>query len=440
MKSKFLNILRERNFIQDCTDFDGVDEYLKECEDSGEPAIAYIGFDCTAESLHAGSLLQIMALRWFQKCGHKPIILLGGGTTKIGDPSGKDESRKILTDEQIEKNKAGIKKVFKKFIKFGDDANDAILVDNDEWLSGSNFIHFLREVGSYFTINKMVTMESVKRRLEGDNDMTFLEFNYMVMQAYDFCELANRYKCRLQIGGSDQWGNIVNGTELWRKKYIKEQMDNSDFRSEGKIEKRRKYGIFGLTTPLLTTSSGAKMGKTADGAIWLDEKLLSPYDYWQYWRNVDDDDVGRFLKYFTDLDIEEIKKDEEVEGAAINEVKVKLATEVTKMLYRENPNIIDEIIETAKKVFEQGGIGEDLPTLQVNQIHLDQGIPAMELFVGSGLAESNGEVKRLVKGGGAKVNDKKLNNHADLIDSSFLNDGKIKLSAGKKKHAVVEVA
>ncbi len=421
MESKFLRILKQRGFIQDCTDFEGLDAHLLEKEKTGEPAVAYIGFDCTAESLHVGSLLQIMALKWFQECGHKPIILLGGGTTKIGDPSGKDESRKMLDDEQIEKNKAGIKKVFEKFITFGngknDKANDAIIVDNDEWLGKKGYIEFLREIGTHFTISRMMSMESVKRRIESDS-LTFLEFNYMILQSYDFVELAKNYDCRIQIGGSDQWGNIVTGIDLSRRL--------------GSAK-----NLFGLTTPLLTTAGGAKMGKTADGAVWLDEKFLSPFDYWQFWRNADDADVERFLKYFTTLDLVDTETLGRAEGAEINNSKIRLANEVTSMLHGESAAI--NAFETAKKVFEQGGIGDDLPVIKVSQADLENGIAAMELFVKAGLAESNGEVKRLVKGGGAKVNDKKLNNHAQEITSKDLESGKIKLSAGKKKHAVIEV-
>ena len=417
MKSKFLNILKERGFTQDCTDFDGLDDYISECEKSGKAAIAYIGFDCTAESLHIGSLLQIMALRWFQKCGHKPIILLGGGTTKIGDPSGKDESRKMLSDEQIEKNKAGIKKVFEQFIQFGEGASDAILVDNDEWLGSKGYIEFLREIGPHFTINRMMTMESVKRRIDSGS-LTFLEFNYMILQAYDFHKLAKDHNCRIQIGGSDQWGNIVYGTDLNRRLGSKNE-------------------LFGLTTPLLTTANGAKMGKSAHGAVWLDSEMLSTYDFWQYWRNVDDADVVRFFKYFTDYELNKIPSLDNADGATINQAKIDLANTVTTLSHSKQA--AEEALETAKKVFEQGGIGDELHSVNVSEAELVEGIAAMDLFVKAGLCESNGEVKRLVKGGGAKVNDAKLNNHTDNINSSFLVDGKIKLFAGKKKHAVIEV-
>lgn len=419
MQSKFLTTLKERNFIQDCTDLEGIDKYISECEQNNTPAVAYIGFDCTAESLHVGSLLQIMALYHFQKCGHKPVVLLGGGTTKIGDPSGKDESRKMLTNEQIELNKNGIKKVFEKFLTFGDGKNDAILVDNDEWLGSKNYIDFLQEIGPHFSINRMLSFESVKRRLEREQTLSFLEFNYMILQAYDFVELAKRYECKIQIGGSDQWGNIVNGTELSRRL------------GEAK-------NLFGLTTPLLTTASGNKMGKTADGAIWLDDKFLSPYDFWQYWRNSEDADVVRFFKYFTDLPMEKISEIEQVEGAEINQAKALLANTITSMLHGEDAAL--EAEKTAKQVFEQGGVGKDLPTIEISEEDLKNGIPAMELFVKSGLAESNGEVKRLVKGGGAKVNDAKLSNHAEPINLSNLEDGQIKLSSGKKKHAVVKIS
>lgn len=445
MKSKFLNILEQRGFLQDCTDMNGLDAYISECEASGNPAVAYIGFDCTAESLHAGSLLQIMALKWFQECGHKPIVLLGGGTTKIGDPSGKDESRKMLTEEQIAKNKAGIKSVFEKFIKFGNSNNDTLLVDNDEWLNNLNYIDFLREIGPHFTINRMLTFENVKRRLDREQPLTFLEFNYMILQSYDFVELSQRYGCRLQIGGSDQWGNIVNGMELNRRlsgyQETKINRKETPITEEMKvisddISRRQKIDLFGLTTPLLTTSSGAKMGKTADGAIWLDEKLLKPYDYWQYWRNAEDADIGKFLKYFTTLDISEIEKLEKAEGAEINQAKIILANEATKLLHGEDA--AKDAEATAKKVFEQGSVGGDLPVVKLSKAELDNGIPAMELYTKAGLCESNGEVKRLVKGGGAKINDKPINNHGEIINTAHLQDGKIKISAGKKKHAVVE--
>ncbi len=419
MTSKFLKTLEERGFYQDCTDRAGIDSYLENAEKSGKPGVAYIGFDCTASSLHAGSLMQIMILRWLQKLSHKPVVLLGGGTTKIGDPSGKDESRKMLDEAGIERNKQGIKKVFEKFLKFGSGASDAILVDNDEWLSGLNYIKFLRDIGPHFSINRMLTMESVKRRLEREQNLSFLEFNYMILQAYDFVELANKYNCRIQIGGSDQWGNIVNGTDLSHRL-------------------GRKEVLFGLTTPLLTTSSGAKMGKTADGAVWLDADLLSPYDYWQYWRNTADADVIKFLKLFTELSLEEISELQKLEGSAdINKAKIILANKATELLH--GADAAKNAEETARKVFEQGGIGGDLPVYNIEPAQLDAGISIAILFKDAGLTESNGEAKKLVQGGGARINDEKISDIGLMVNSSHLKDGVIKLSAGKKKHALVKV-
>jgi tyrosyl-tRNA synthetase len=407
--SKFLNTLSERGFVQDCTDFDGLDNYLSDCEKTGKPGVAYIGFDCTATSLHAGSLMQIMVLRQLQNCGHKAIVLLGGGTTKIGDPSGKDETRKVLDDKAIEANKNGIRKVFDKFLK------NYQMVDNDEWLSKLNMFTYLRDIGRHFSVNRMLAMDSVKNRIERDQEMSFLEFNYMILQAYDFVELAKKHSCRVQIGGSDQWGNIVNGTDLSRRMGNKEQ-------------------LFGLTTPLLTTSSGAKMGKTADGAIWLDADLLKPYDYWQYWRNTADADVEKFLKLFTELSLDKIKT---AMSGNINEAKKVLANEVTKLLHGEAAAKAAE--ETARKVFEQGGIGDDLPIHEVEKAKLDGGISIAQLFTESGLTTSNGEAKKLIQGGGARINDEKISEIGLMVNLSHLKDGNIKLSAGKKKHALVKV-
>lgn len=410
--SNFLITLNERGFIQDCTDFEGLDTYLSGCEKSGKQGVAYIGFDCTAPSLHAGSLMQIMILRHLEKCGHKAIVLLGGGTTKIGDPSGKDETRKVLDDKAIEANKNGINRVFGRFL------SGHQLVDNDEWLSKLNYIQFLRDVGRHFSVNRMLSMDSVKLRLERDQEMSFIEFNYMILQAYDFAELNKKYGCRIQIGGSDQWGNIVNGTDLSRRLGNKEQ-------------------LFGLTTPLLTTSSGAKMGKSSDGAIWLDSDMLKPYDYWQYWRNTSDADVGKFLRLFTDLPLDAIAKLEQREGAEINEAKIILANEATKMLHGEQA--AKDAEATAKKVFEQGGIGDDLPVVQIEKAKLDEGISISQLFTESGLTASNGEAKKLIQGGGAKINDEKIAEIGLMVKAEHLKDGVIKLSAGKKKHALVKV-
>ena len=420
MESKFLNTLKERGFIQDCTDFEGLDKYISDCEAANKPAVAYIGFDCTATSLHAGSLMQIMILRWLEKSGHKPIALLGGGTTKIGDPSGKDETRKVLDEAAIETNKKGIKKVFDKFLK------NYQLVDNDEWLSKLNMFTYLRDIGRHFSVNRMLTMDSVKNRLERDQEMSFLEFNYMILQAYDFVELNKKYECRLQIGGSDQWGNIVNGTDLYRRM----NAIGSAKIGEAKIG----ASLFGLTTPLLTTSSGAKMGKTADGAVWLDAELLKPYDYWQYWRNTADADVEKFLKLFTELSLDEIKT---AMSGNINEAKKLLANEATKLLHGADAAKAAE--ETARKVFEQGGVGDDLPVHNVEKTKLDAGISIAQLFTESGLTTSNGEAKKLIQGGGAKINDEKISEIGLMVNSSHLKDGAIKLSAGKKKHALVKI-
>ncbi|MDX1948953.1 MAG: tyrosine--tRNA ligase [Rickettsiales bacterium] len=446
--SKYLKLIEKRGFIQDCTDFENLDKYLYENEKSGSPAIAYIGFDCTAKSLHAGSLMQIMALRFFQKCGHKPIILLGGGTTLIGDPSGKDSARQMLTQEQIEENKNGIKKVFTKYVEFEDvfnpNTNKAFLVDNAEWLNSLQFIMFLRDVGKYFSINRMLTFDSVKTRLEREQDLSFLEFNYMIMQAYDFVELNKKYACRVQIGGSDQWGNIVNGIELERK------IKNSQLKDSGidlsKIAKKDKGNLFGLTTPLLTNSEGAKMGKTADGAVWLDSELLKPYDFWQYWRNISDADLMKFAKLFLDAEENEIENDEEnsilkdfanLEGAEINKAKIRLATEITKLCHGENEALLAE--ETAHKVFAEGVLSDNLPIFEIEKEKLSEGISAFELLKISGLCESGGEARRLIKGGGARINDEKISDENLKIDLSFLKDEALKLSSGKKKHIIVRL-
>ncbi len=410
-KSDFLNILEERGFIHQCSDFDALDAKLME-----GPQSAYIGFDATAPSLHAGSLVQIMMLHWFQQSGHKPITLMGGGTTKVGDPSGKDESRKMLDDAGINANINGIKGVFARFLDYD---NGATMVNNDEWLSKINYIEFLRDIGPHFTINRMMTFESVKLRLEREQPLTFLEFNYMILQAYDFAELYKRQGTILQMGGSDQWGNIINGVELGRR--------------------TENASLFALTTPLLTTSSGAKMGKTADGAVWLNADMLSPYDYYQYWRNTEDADVGRFFKLFTTLPMDKIKELENAQGMLINESKKRLAFEVTKLLHGEDA--AKDAQDTAQKVFEQGGVGDDLPSIEIEAGRLESGIPVLDLFVESGLASSKGEARRLIKGGGAKLNDNKI--ESDTVNASSADltaENYIKLSAGKKKHALVKVA
>lgn len=420
-KSDFMKTCAERGLIHQCTDESGLDNLLA----NKQPIAAYIGFDCTATSLHVGSLIQILMLRRWQQAGHKPIILMGGGTTKVGDPSGKDKSRPPLTDEQIQKNMDGIKTVFEKFLTFGDGATDAVMVNNDDWLQGIKYLEFLRDFGRHFSINRMLTMDSVKLRLEREQPLSFLEFNYMILQGFDFYHLANAMDVRAQFGGSDQWGNIVNGTELNRR-----------IRAE-KEEQTKE--LFGLTTPLFTNAAGQKMGKTADGAVWLNADMFSAYDYWQFWRNAEDAMVGQYLRWFTDLPLSEIEKLEALQGAEINEAKKVLATEATRMLHGEAA--AQAAVETAQKTFEQGAAGAALPEITLPASELATGIALAELFRRAGLVESNGEAKRLVQGGGAKVNDEKVADVATLINESALNaEGFIKLSAGKKKHAIVKVA
>ena len=416
-KSEFLNILNERGFIHQCSDFEALDAKLSE-----GPQSAYIGFDATADSLHVGSLVQIMMLHWFQTCGHKPITLMGGGTTKVGDPSGKDESRKMLDEDGINANIKGIQSIFDKYLTYGGAPSDAMMVNNDEWLSELNYIEFLRDYGPHFTINRMMTFESVKLRLDREQPLTFLEFNYMILQAYDFAELHKRFGTILQMGGSDQWGNIINGVELTRRT---QQSENGGAQ------------VFALTTPLLTTASGAKMGKTADGAVWLNAEKCSPYDFWQFWRNTEDADVPRFLKLFTTLPMDKIAKLEALEGAEINGAKKILAHEVTKMCHGEKAAL--DAAETAAKVFEQGGTGDDLPSITIDEARLNDGISVLDLFVESGLTASKGEAKRLIKGGGAKLNGTAITDQNALASANDLNDGQLKLSAGKKKHAIVKV-
>jgi len=424
-KSKFLQTLNIRGFIDNCTDFNGLDNLLSSNEENNIATPLYIGFDCTAPSLHVGSMIQIMALRIAQQNGHKPIILMGGGTTKIGDPSGKDESRKMLTDEDINANMDSIKKVFANFINISDNFdpsnNDAIMVNNDDWLSGLNYITFLRDFGVLFSVNKMLSRESVKMRLEKESHLSFLEFNYMILQAYDFYELNKNYSCKLQIGGSDQWGNIVGGIELNRK------LNNSD---------NSNNETFGLTTPLITTASGGKMGKTAKGAIWLKEDMLSAYDYWQFWRNTEDADIGRFLRFFTDLSENEITNLENAEGSGINESKVILANAATALCHGKEAS--EQAHKTAKEVFEKGGVGDSLPEYIINKNILDEGIAAYKLFSESGLEKSGGSARRLIQGGGAKINDEKISDPEAIVSINHLTDNQIKLSAGKKRHLLVK--
>ena len=411
-KSDFISKLVERQYLHQCTDIEALD-----AKAAGGPVTAYIGFDCTAPSLHVGSLVPIMLLRLFQQTGHKPIVLMGGGTTKVGDPSGKDDQRKLLDDAAIAANMAGIKSVFEKFLTFGDGPKDAVMVNNANWLENLNYVSFLRDYGRHFTINRMLSFDSVKLRLDREQPLTFLEFNYMILQAYDFLELANRHSVSLQMGGSDQWGNIINGVELGRRVAEKQ--------------------LYGLTTPLLTTASGAKMGKTADGAVWLNEDALSAYDYWQYWRNCEDADVGRFLRLFTEMPIEEIERLEKLEGAEINDAKKTLADEATRLCRGDKAAELAR--STAETTFEQGGMGEDLPSVDIARAELDAGIGVLVAFTMAGLSTSNGEARRLIRGGGAKVNDQAVSDEKATISSEQINsDGVIKLSAGKKRHALIK--
>jgi tyrosyl-tRNA synthetase len=409
-KSDFLSILSERGFIHQISDSEALDAQAKAGAITG-----YIGFDATATSLHAGSLVQIMMLRWMQKTGHKPIALMGGGTTKIGDPSFKDESRKMLSVEQIAHNLDGIKQVFTKFLSFGDGPTDARMVNNADWLDHLNYIDFLRDYGVHFTINRMLSFDSVKLRLDREQPLTFLEFNYMILQGYDFLELSRRHNCVLQMGGSDQWGNIVNGIELGRRCDQKQ--------------------LFALTSPLLTTSSGAKMGKTASGAVWLNADLLSPYDYWQYWRNSEDADVTRFLKLYTEMPLAEIARLGALGGSEINDAKKILATEATAMLHGRA--IAEEAAETARRTFEEGQSAAGLPTLELD---LDAGTGLLAACVAAGFASSNGEARRSIQGGAIRINDQAVSDEKLTLTRAMLTDGVIKLSMGKKKHVLVKPA
>ena len=417
-QSDFMRTLTERGGIQQCTNAPALDALAAQ-----GAMVGYIGFDATADSLHVGSLAQIMMLRRMQQTGHRPIALVGGGTTKVGDPSGKDEMRQVLSDDKIAANAAGIRRVLERFLDF-DGPGGAILVNNADWLDALAYIPFLRDIGRHFTINRMLTFDSVRLRLDREQPLTFLEFNYMILQAYDFMELNRRYGCRLQMGGTDQWGNIVNGVELARRVAA----------ARGEAEDHAE--LFGLTTALITTASGVKMGKTAAGAVWLDADKLSPYDYWQFWRNTEDDDVGRFLRLFTDLPIAEIARLEALSGAEVNDAKKVLATEATRMAHGEAA--AEEAAETARQTFEAGATAEGLPTVTVPAAELTGGMPAFQMFRLAGLAASNGEARRLIKGGGGRINGARLDDPERTIDASALNDdGVIMLSAGKKRHALV---
>lgn len=410
-KSEFLSVMAARGYIHQCTDDAALDAAA-----SDGTITAYIGFDCTAPSLHVGHLIGIMMLRRLQKAGHRPIVLIGGGTTKVGDPSGKDETRKILTDEDIANNIAGIQRVFSRFLTFGDGPQDALLVNNADWLENLQYIDFLREYGRHFTINRMMTFDSVKLRLDREQPLTFLEFNYMILQAYDFLELNRRVGCVLQMGGSDQWGNIVNGIELARR------VDGSE--------------VYGLTTPLLMAASGAKMGKSAQGAVWLDPDMLSPYEYWQYWRNTEDADVGRFLRLFTELSDDEIQRLETLQGAELNDAKKQLATEATMLVHGREA--ADEAADTARQTFEQGATADGLPSIDVPRSEIESGMGVLTALVKSGLASSNSEARRHIKGGAARVNDAQISDErAELSASDLTETDVIKLSVGKKRHALL---
>jgi tyrosyl-tRNA synthetase len=411
-KSDLLRILTERGYIHQCSDTAGLDALAARGE-----VVAYVGYDCTAPSLHIGHLLSIMMLHWLQQTGNRPIALMGGGTTRVGDPSGRDETRRILPVEQIEANKAGIQKVFARFIRFGSGNREALMVDNAEWLAPLNYIEFLRDVGRHFSVNRMLAMDSAKLRLEREQELSFIEFNYMLLQAYDFVELAKRYGCNLQMGGSDQWGNIVSGIDLGRR--------------------MGTHQLYALTCPLLTTASGAKMGKTAAGAVWLNEDQLSPWDYWQFWRNTEDGDVDRFLKLFTTLPLSEIARLAALGGAEINEAKKVLATEATALIHgREKAAAA---AETARKTFEEGALAADLPTVVVPRADIENELGVLAAFVTAGLAKSNSEARRQVAGGGLRVNDAVVTDEkAKLTLSDITAEGVIKLSLGKKKHVLVK--
>ena len=409
-KSDFLRVLRERGYVHQCSDWAGLDAKAA----SGD-LVGYIGFDATGPSLHVGHLLQIYMLHWLQETGGKPIALMGGGTTMVGDPSGKDETRKILTVEQIEANKANIRKVFGKFMRFGDGRHDAVMPDNADWLTKLNYIEFLRDVGRHFSVNRMLSMDSVKMRLEREQELSFIEFNYMCLQSYDFVELNRRYGCALQMGGSDQWGNIVMGADLGRRLGTPQ--------------------LYALTSPLITTASGAKMGKTAAGAVWLDASMLSPYDYWQFWRNTEDADVERFLKLFTLLPMDEIARLGALQGAEINEAKKILATEAAALLHGRAA--AEEAAETARQTFEQGVAAETLPSVDVPAAEFDAGIGVLSAFVRAGLVASTGEARRQIRGGGLRVNDEALSDEKAALGRAALRDGAVKLSLGRKKHVLL---
>ena len=409
--SEFIAEITNRGYMHQATNLEGLDERA-----ALQPLSAYIGFDCTADSLHVGSLVQIMMLRLLQRTGHKPIVLMGGGTTKVGDPSGKDEARPLLSDQDIESNKNGIRKIFEKYLSFGDGPTDAVMVDNADWLDDLGYIRFLRDYGAHFSINRMMGMDSVKLRLDREQNLSFLEFNYAILQAYDFLELRRRYGCALQMGGSDQWGNIVTGIDLTRRVDAQE--------------------IFGLTSPLITTASGAKMGKTASGAIWLNEERLPAFDFWQFWRNTEDADVGRFLKLFTELPLDEIERLNALEGAEINQAKIILANEATRLCHGTETSA--HAAQTAAQTFAEGKMADGLPTLTVGADKIGS-LLLIDAFIGIGLAQSKGEVRRLIRGGGARLNNDPITDENRLLSADdFDGDGRAQISAGKKRRALLQ--
>ena len=410
--SDFLNVLAARGFVHQCSDFAGLDALAAKGE-----IVAYVGYDCTAPSLHVGSLISIMMMHWLQQTGNKPITLMGGGTTRVGDPSGRDETRAIRSIEEIEANKDGIKGVFAKLLTFGAGKTDAVMVDNAEWLAPLNYIAFLRDVGRHFSVNRMLSMDSVKMRVDREQELSFIEFNYMLLQSYDYVELARRYGCNLQMGGSDQWGNIISGLDLGRR--------------------MGTHQLYALTCPLLTTSSGAKMGKTAAGAVWLNEEQLSAYDYWQFWRNTEDADVGRFLKLFTTLPVAEIAKLEALGGAEINEAKKVLATEATALLHGRAKS--EAAAETARMTFEEGGVATDLPTIEIPEADIRNELSVLAAFVTAGLAKSNSDARRQIQGGGLRVNDEPVKDDKQKLRATDVSsDGVIKLSIGRKRHVLLK--
>jgi tyrosyl-tRNA synthetase len=411
VKSDFLRVMMERGFFHQCSDLEGLDEKL-----TSGIVPAYIGFDCTAKSFHIGNLVQIMRLYWLQQTGHRPLVLMGGGTTRVGDPSGKDEMRKMLTPEQIAENMESLKSTFARFVQFGEGPRDALMVNNDEWLAGLNYIDMLREVGRHFSVNRMLTMDTVRTRLDREQELSFLEFNYMVLQAYDFVMLARNYDCILQMGGSDQWGNIIMGVDLGRRLGTQQ--------------------LYALTSPLITKADGSKMGKTAAGAVWLNADMLSPYDYWQFWRNTADADVGKFLKLFTTLPLDEIARLEALEGVELNEAKKVLATEATALVHGREAAEASQ--ETARVTFEEGRTAATLPSVSVARARLDDGLGVLDAFVEAGLVSSTSEARRQIKGGGLRVNDARLEDVSAALTARDLNeDGAIKLSLGRKKHVLL---